>query len=103
MSSVAITDVALTDFSSALLAIRHGMRARRAGWNGKGQFIALYSIYAAADFVDDGVCMTQPFIYMDTTRLDNNVPSAVKGRTPWLASQVDLLATDWIIMSDEEE
>ncbi len=70
------------DFSSALIQLRAGNFLARDGWNGKGMFIALQR-------VDAGSFMTAPYIYMWT---------ADEKRVPWLASQTDLLATDWEIV-----
>jgi len=57
-------------------------RWSRRGWNGPGQFIQLQTPG------DDGH-MTLPYIYITTVQGD---------RVPWLASQTDLLSTDWYIV-----
>ena len=62
-----------------------GLMFYREGWNGKHQVIML-------QVPDEHSKMTQPYIYMTVfpvTPLDKVV------RIPWLASQADLLATDW--------
>lgn len=53
----------------------------RAGWNGKGMWLAL-------QIPDENSKMSLPYIYMKTA--DNKM-------VPWLASQTDLLAIDWSI------
>ena len=55
--------------------------AFRSGWNGKGQYIAL-------QVPDENSKMNLPYIYIST----------VNGKlVPWLASQTDLLAEDWVL------
>ena len=78
-------------FGQALEALRQGLQVRREGWNGKGIFLEL-------QVPDEHSKMTQPYIYIDTTGLETDNPSAPKGRVPWLASQTDMLANDWEIM-----
>jgi len=68
------------DFGQALSLIKHGKRVTRTGWNGKGMYIALQR-------PDANSKMTLPYIYMSTVQCD---------LVPWLASQTDLLAEDWI-------
>lgn len=80
------------DFGVAIQALKDGKRVCRQGWNGKGMFLLLVS-GAAWDFecdvggVDD--LETSAFICMKTA--DNKL-------VPWLASQTDLLITDWCIL-----
>jgi hypothetical protein len=69
------------DFSSALLQLKNGKRVARTGWNGKSMWIKLQKPNLQSK-------MTLPYIYMKTA--DGNL-------VPWLASQTDLLATDWVI------
>jgi hypothetical protein len=67
------------DFGWALAMLRSGEHVCRAGWNGKGMWLAL-------QVPDANSKMTLPYIYMKTA--DENL-------VPWLASQTDMLATDW--------
>ena len=69
-------------FSDALTALRDGQRVARAGWNGKGMWIAL-------QVPDTHSKMTLPYIYMKT--VDDQL-------VPWLASQTDILAEDWTVI-----
>ena len=69
---------------SAITAMRAGQRVRRAGWNGKGMWIAL-------QLPDANSKMTEPYVYMRT---------AQGGLIPWLCSQADLLAADWEIVHE---
>ncbi len=70
----------LGSFSWALLRLKEGGKMQRNGWNGKGMYIELQK-------PDKHSKMTLPYIFMKTA--DNNL-------VPWLASQTDLLADDWV-------
>ena len=80
------------DFGKALEALKNGESVRRKGWNGKGIFIRL-------QVPDDHSKMTLPYIYIETSNLETDNVYAPKGRVPWLASQTDLLAEDWEIVT----
>lgn len=67
------------DFGWALQQLRETRKVQRTGWNGKRMWIALQT-------PDDSSKMSLPYLYMKTA--DNKL-------VPWLASQTDLLATDW--------
>lgn len=67
-------------FSKALDLLKAGHRVARKGWNGKGMWLELQR-------PDTHSKMTLPYIYMKTA--DDNV-------VPWLASQTDMLAEDWV-------
>ena len=67
------------DIGSMISKLRNGQRCQREGWNGKGQFLEL-------QVPDEHSKMTLPYIFITTVQGD---------RVPWLASQTDLLATDW--------
>jgi Protein of unknown function (DUF2829) len=63
----------------AVKQMQNGSRVRRAGWNGKGMWLAL-------QVPDEHSKMGLPYVYMST----------VGGKlVPWLCSQTDLLAADW--------
>lgn len=78
-------------FGSILYDLKAGRFCARKGWNGKGIFIALQT-------PDEHSKMTHPYIYIDTTGLQTTNPNAPKNRVPWLASQTDMLATDWYVI-----
>ncbi len=65
----------------AIKQLQNKSNVTRAGWNGKGQYLALQS-------PDANSKMTLPYIYIHTVQGD---------LVPWLASQTDILATDWQI------
>lgn len=69
-------------FGTALLYLRDGKRVAREGWNGKGMWIAL-------QIPDEHSKMSLPYIYIKTA--DDKL-------VPWLASQTDILASDWVAL-----
>lgn len=69
-------------FSEALTWLKNGYKVARAGWNGKGQWVKL-------QLPDENSKMTEPYLY---------IKNAQDGLVPWLASQGDLLAADWMIV-----
>lgn len=67
------------DFGEALEILKDGGHVSREGWNGKGMYLTL-------QIPDEHSKMKQPYIYI----------TPVGGQlVPWVASQADLLATDW--------
>ena len=70
------------DFGGALSALRRGDFLTRKSWNGPGQWIHLQT-------PDEGSKMSLPYIFIRTVQDD---------LVPWLASQTDLLAEDWVII-----
>lgn len=84
----AFNPCAAMDFGMAVAALKKGKRVARAGWNGKGMWLALVqqSQYSVAE--TDADCLL-PWIGMKTA--DNKF-------VPWLASQTDVLAEDWQIV-----
>jgi len=77
------------DFGKALHELKAGRRVAREGWNVNGIFIELQQ-------PDEHSKMTSPYIYIDTTGLQTNNEAAPKSLVPWLASQTDMLADDWL-------
>lgn len=66
-------------FGSALQLLREGKKVARAGWNGKGMYLAL-------QVPDENSANRQAYIYI--------VPGEDQ-RVPWVASQPDMLQEDW--------
>ncbi len=64
----------------AVQALREGRRVARAGWNGKGMYLALRLEFESAE--------TEPYVYL----------TAAEKTIPWSCSQADLLADDWAIV-----
>lgn len=92
------------DIGEAVKVMRGGGRVARAGWNGKGMWLALvvpvrpescqphdHAWYPECETCDDPLGMvTEPFVVMRTSQA---------GIIPWLCSQADLLATDWELVT----
>ncbi len=82
-------------FGHALQALKEGHKVARAGWNGKGMWLALIP--------DDqwGLGSGQPY---DSGAVGSGFLPWIGMKTvdgkfvPWLASQTDLLANDWGIV-----
>lgn len=77
-----VQGVSSVGFEKALNALKMGHTVTRAGWNGAGQFIAL-------QMPDEHSKMRRPYIYISP--VDGDL-------VPWIASQSDLLAEDWIVL-----
>lgn len=83
------------NFEGALAALKAGKRVGRAGWNGKGMFIFLvpgstFSVNRPPllGIYPEGEIITYcPHIDMRTA--DRKI-------VPWLCSQTDMLADDWV-------
>lgn len=69
----------------AIQVLRRGGRVQRRGWNGKNMYLELQA-------PDENSKMTLPYVYMYTAQGD---------LVPWLCSQTDLLATDWVEVEPE--
>lgn len=85
------------NFGQALELLKSGRRVSRAGWNGKGMWLAYQRGYPegiainkntadATGLAEGTVCKFLPYLIMRTAQGDF---------VPWLASQSDILADDW--------
>lgn len=71
-----------SDFGGALAALKQGLKVTRKGWNGNGMFLQL-------QVPDEHSKMQRPYIFI----------TPVGGElVPWVASQSDLLGTDWEVV-----
>jgi len=85
------------NFGQAIEAMKSGNKVARDGWNGKGMFLFLvpgsnFRVDRAPllGIYPEGTEISyQPHIDMKT--VDNTI-------VPWLASQSDILAEDWLIV-----
>jgi hypothetical protein len=75
-------------FGLAVEAMKKGYRVARAGWNGKGMWLRIVVPGGDNKSFDMGM-ENLPYIEMKTA--DNKL-------VPWLASQTDMLAEDWMIV-----
>ena len=83
-------------FGDALRWLQEGRKVRRAGWNGKGMWLALVGVgecvvsKSVTDFANCGsIYEIGEWIGMKT---------ADEKFVPWLASQTDVLANDWEVV-----
>lgn len=87
----------LFTFGEAVTALKEGKRATRIGWNGKGMFLYYvpaskypYTTEVGKSIADEnGNVEYGAYIAMKTAQ--GNV-------VPWLASQTDVLAEDWLTL-----
>lgn len=77
-------------FGHAVELIKIGHRLARKGWNGKGMYITLVSgEYWSLDKHENSICEKRDWLGIKT--IDNQF-------MPWVPSQSDVLAEDWIIL-----
>lgn len=82
------------NFGQALEALKSGSKVARSGWNGKGLSVELQTPDAHSK-------MTLPYIFLnypDTPASDTAPANHINARVPWLASQTDMLAEDWMVL-----
>lgn len=87
-------------FDIALLLLKEGRRVTRAGWNGRGMFLFLVP---GSRFIVNRPPLLG--IYPEGTEVTYRAHIDMKDAegkvVPWLASQTDLLATDWCVAEAE--
>lgn len=74
------------DFGWALYQLEEGKKVAREGWNGKNMWLSRQN-------PDENSKMTLPYIYIEYPAGHPAYPEG--SRVPWLASQTDMLSTDW--------
>ena len=79
----------MLSFSEALVAVKTGKAIQRSGWNGSGLLVKMQT-------PDKNSKMTLPYLYIEYPLSSRNTPGA---RCPWLASQTDIMAEDWIVIN----
>ena len=84
-------------FSEALELIKNGHRLKRAGWNSQDQFVFLVP---GSRFTVNRPPLLG--IYPEGTEVEYHAHIDMKNAqgvvVPWLASQGDLLADDWVLV-----
>lgn len=73
-------------FGAALVALKHGQKVARKGWNGKGMWLML--IPASHWETTRGLELLDGLPWIGMKTVDDKF-------VPWLASQTDMLAEDW--------
>jgi hypothetical protein len=90
------------NFSQALDSCKLGSKIARSGWNGKNMYVVYQKGYpdgvninkntAEATGIPEGtLCKFTPYLMMKTADTEPTF-------CPWLASQTDILANDWMIL-----
>ena len=81
-------------FEEAIMAVKNGNKIQRNGWNGKNQYVELATCISYKNTNGDSVNCNHDAI--------GNKALAFVGTSGvqigWLASQADMLATDWEIV-----
>lgn len=85
------------DFGNALKLIKTGELLQRAGWNGKNMYVFMVP---GSQFVVNRPPLNR--IYPEGTVIDYHGHIDMKTAdgfvVPWLASQTDVLAEDWVVL-----
>lgn len=88
------------DFGEAVRHLKHGGKVAREGWNGKGMF--LFLVPGSRFTVNRAPLLG---IYPEGTEIDYHAHIDMKTAqgyvVPWLASQADVLAEDWVVVTDQ--
>ena len=77
------------NIGEAVEHMKEGRKVSRDGWNGKGMYLWLCDVNSNWTDKDGNIYKRSPYVYMKAA--DDTV-------VPWLASQTDLLATDWRVL-----
>ena len=77
-------------FGAAVETLKRGGRVARTGWNGKGMWLETVNEQSASAAVFLRGLSARPWIGMKT------VDDAF---VPWVASQTDILAEDWVLVA----
>ena len=87
-------------FGQDLEFLKQGYKVARSGWNGKGMFVFLVpgSVFKVnraplLGIYPEGTEITY-HAHIDMKTADNQI-------VPWLASQTDVLAEDWVVLDDQ--
>lgn len=102
LSDAPVKATAQLSFSEALRALKHGDRVARAGWNGKGMW--LHYVHADDYGVTKGLQASLGIAWLGQESPIQLLPwigmkTADDKFVPWLASQTDILAEDWEVVT----
>lgn len=86
-------------FGDALVMLKANKRVARAGWNGKGMWLRM----VPSGFYDVGCSIAYDCSSTESTVKTKLLPwigmkTADGSFVPWLASQTDMLAEDWMVV-----
>ena len=95
------SQAAARHFGEALFFLKRGGRVARRGWNGQGMF--LFLVNGSRFNVNRAPLLG---IYPEGTTIDYHAHIDMKTAqgyvVPWVASQADLLADDWMLLDEEQ-
>lgn len=81
------------NFGQALEAVKSGAKIYREGWNGKGMYLAMVAGNTVRQAISDHYGHAgETFPVLDAIYMKTADDKLV----PWLASQTDVLAEDWL-------
>lgn len=82
---------AMFPFGDAIKYLKRGLKVARKGWNGKGQYIMYIDPYDNSQFsiAEKSTIEGTPYPYLA-------IKTNYNGIVPWIASQTDMLADDWV-------
>lgn len=89
-------------FGLAVEALKKGLKVARSGWNGKGMWLVLATNWNARLGAVEGTPNAPPVAMPDSWAGVYDfiaMFTADRKLVPWLASQTDVLAEDWWIVS----
>ncbi len=91
------------NFGEAIQALKNNQKVSREGWNGKSMFLFLVTPVQKENG-EEFCCLDLPANVDDTWELKQRPVIVMKDATDqlvigWLASQTDMLAEDWSIVS----
>lgn len=95
------------DFGDAIRALKAGKRVAREGWNGKGMWLSLSGPLGAREIAFENFWSKNNSEYARLNGGSATVLPCITMKTAtgeilmgWLASQTDMLAEDWQIVTD---
>ena len=83
-------------FGNAIEALKAGQRVARSGWDGKGMFLILIKYSSSIDAEKHPHYHLHNVDYKGVSWL--GMKTADDMFVPWLASQTDILAEDWVVL-----
>jgi hypothetical protein len=87
-------------FSDAIAALKQGCRVAREGWNGNGMFLLLVPGSTITPTADRPLGIAAPELVGKSVQYQPHIDMFTAQGTlvPWVASQTDMLAEDWMVL-----
>ncbi len=90
-------------FDFAILALKNGKRIAREGWNGKGMWLVMFSLSHIC-IKNNGEILKSVDFYSEHCPVGDNICMKTAQNTfelGWRPTSMDMLATDWIVVSPQ--